>query len=51
VEKLLMFATGRESGFSDRDEIQRIVSESARHDYGLREMIHIVVASQIFQSK
>lgn len=49
--KLLTFATGREMGFSDRVEIERIVRESAAHDYGVRELIHLVVGSEIFQSK
>lgn len=51
VEKLLTFATGRELGFSDRKEIQGIVLESAKSDYGVRELIHLVAASEIFQSK
>lgn len=50
-EKLLTFGTGRELGFSDRPEIQRLVKEAAKSDYGVREMIHLAVASEIFQSK
>ncbi len=49
--KLLIFATGREMGFSDRVEIERIVRESAAHGYGVRDLIHLVVGSEIFQSK
>jgi hypothetical protein len=49
--KLLTFATGREMGFSDRVEIERIVSESAAHGHGVRDLIHLVVGSEIFQSK
>ena len=51
AEKLLMFATGRELGFSDREEIQRIASGSEESNYGVRELIHLVIASEIFQSK
>jgi hypothetical protein len=51
AKKLLTFATGRELGFSDRAEIERIVKESARTDYRVRDLIHLVVASRIFQSK
>lgn len=50
-EKLLTFATGRELGFSDRPEIQQLVNEAAKSDYGVREMIHLAIASEIFQSK
>lgn len=49
--KLLTFATGRELGFSDRPEIERIVQQSARSGYGLRDMLQLVVSSDIFRSK
>lgn len=49
--KLLTFATGREMGFSDRAEIARIVAQSAKQDYGVQDLIHLVIASRIFQEK
>lgn len=51
VKKLLTFATGREMGFSDRPEIDRLVRESARQGHGIRDLIHLVVTSEIFLSK
>ena len=51
TKKLLTFATGRELGFSDRAEVERIVKESARNGYRVQDLIHLVVASRIFQSK
>ena len=51
VRKLLTFATGRELGFSDRAEVERIVRQSARNGYRVRDLIHLVVDSRIFQSK
>jgi hypothetical protein len=51
AKKLLTFATGRELGFSDRAEVERMVKESARTGYRVRDLIHLVVASRIFQSK
>ncbi len=51
AKKLLTFATGRELGFSDRDELERIVKESARNGYRARDLIHLVIGSSIFQSK
>jgi hypothetical protein len=49
--KLLTFATGREMGFSDRSEIDRIVAESGKANHGVRDLIRHVVASEIFRSK
>ncbi|MEZ6122080.1 MAG: DUF1592 domain-containing protein [Planctomycetaceae bacterium] len=49
--KLLTFATGRDSGFSDRAEINRIVAESKAHNHGLRNLFHLVVNSKIFLHK
>lgn len=51
TENFLTFATGRELGFSDRPLIDEIVKQSSQHNYGVREMIHLAVASEIFQSK
>ncbi len=51
IRKLLPFATGRELGFSDRAEVERMVTESARNGHRVRDLIHLVVASSIFQSK
>ncbi len=51
ASKLLTFATGREMGFSDRDEIERIVAESKSQGYGIRDLIHLVVQSEIFRRK
>lgn len=51
VTKLLVFATGREMGFSDRDVIDRIVAQSAAKGYGVRDLIHLVVSSEIFRRK
>jgi hypothetical protein len=51
TEKLLTFGTGRELGFSDRNEVTRIASELSAKRGGLRDLIHLVVSSPIFQSK
>lgn len=49
--KLLTFATGREMGFSDRNEIERIVKASRSSDYGVRELVKHIVISTVFQKK
>ena len=51
LTKLLTFATGREMGFSDRPEINRILTVAAQDDYRVRDLIHLAVASQIFRNK
>jgi mono/diheme cytochrome c family protein len=51
TKKLLTFAMGRELGFSDRAVVERIVSESAKEGYGMRDLIHLVVESEVFRSK
>ena len=49
--KLLTFATGREIGFSDRSTIERIVQQSKRNNYGIRDIIREVVLSDAFRQK
>lgn len=51
VAKFLTFSTGREMGFSDRSEIEEIVSESRRKGHGVRDLIQLVVGSKLFQTK
>lgn len=51
AEKLLTFGSGRELGFSDRNEVTRIATTLNGSKGGLRDLIHLVVASPIFQSK
>ena len=49
AEKLLTFSSGRELGFSDREEVNRIVSQLKTG--GMRDLVELVVASPIFQTK
>lgn len=51
VTKLLIFATGRELGFSDRSDVLQIVRLSAEQNYGVRDILHLVVQSSIFRNK
>lgn len=51
LTKLLTFATGREMGFSDREEIDQMVQKSIEQNHGIRDMIHSVVESEIFRHK
>lgn len=51
IEKLLVFATGRPMGFSDRSEIDKILTTSKAKGHAMRDLIHAVVQSDIFRSK
>lgn len=51
IVKLLTFATGREMGFSDRSAIDQLVERSQQSGHGLRNMIELVAASEIFRRK
>ena len=51
TEKLFIYALGRRISFTDRDDIDEIVAVMPKHNYGLRELIQQVVASEPFQSK
>jgi hypothetical protein len=51
VRKLLTFATGREMGFSDRDEVRSIVEQSRSSDFGMRDLLVLCIQSRIFLEK
>ena len=49
--KLLIFGSGREMGFSDREEIERLVQQSAAQGYGIRDLLRLVITSDLFRTK
>ncbi|MEZ6039197.1 MAG: DUF1592 domain-containing protein [Planctomycetaceae bacterium] len=51
VTTFLTFSTGREMGFSDRAEIERITSSTASVNYGIRSLILASLDSSIFRRK
>ncbi|MCA9138383.1 MAG: DUF1592 domain-containing protein, partial [Planctomycetales bacterium] len=51
VVKLLTFATGREMGFSDRAEINRIVTAAGDNQFRAGDLVQSVIASEIFRTK
>ncbi len=46
---LLTYSLGRPPGFSDRPEVDRIVTAVEPNDFGLRSMIHEIVQSELFR--
>jgi hypothetical protein len=51
VEKLLIYSTGAEIQFADREVVEQIVSRLKTKQYGFRTLIHEVVASRVFLNK
>ena len=51
TEKILMYALGRELGFSDRPTVDAITSATIDKGYGLRTLVHQVIASTAFKEK
>ena len=51
TKKMLTYATGRHLEAVDRGEIDRITAELSKKEDRLRDLIHLVVQSEIFLSK
>ncbi|MFM8471803.1 MAG: DUF1592 domain-containing protein [Limisphaerales bacterium] len=50
-EKLVTYATGQPVGFGDHAAVDKILAEVKPTDYGLRSLVHAVVASELFRNK
>jgi mono/diheme cytochrome c family protein len=51
TEKLLVYATGADIEFADREEVERIVAALRGKNYGFRALVHEVVQSRVFLNK
>lgn len=51
VEKLITHLTGGTPQFADRRVIEQILTKTESTDYGLRDLVHEVIQSRIFQTK
>ncbi len=51
TKKLFVYALGRRLSFADRDDIDQIVSTMPTHNYGFRDLIQKIVASEAFHIK
>jgi hypothetical protein len=49
--QLLIYATGSEPRYADRRELDRIVAKSVEQGGGVRDLIHLLAQSQMFQHK
>lgn len=51
AEQLVVYATGAEIQFADRDVVDRLVNDLADNQYPVRSMIHGIVQSDLFRNK
>jgi hypothetical protein len=51
IAQLLVYSTGGEIQFADREELDRIVQETSGEDYRVRDILHMVVQSRLFRNK
>lgn len=51
TEKLVTYGTGHPVSFGDHAAVNKILAEAKRTDYGLRTLVHEVVASELFRNK
>ncbi len=50
AERLMIYATGRDTSFGDRDQLAAIVAATQKKGDGIRTLIHEVVESSLFQN-
>jgi hypothetical protein len=51
AEKLIVYSTGGEIQFADREVVEQIVDAVRNKHYGFRSLIHEVVQSRVFRNK
>jgi len=51
LNQLSVFATGAPVRFGDREQIDKMMQHLAPGHYAIRDMIHEIVQSDMFQSK
>ena len=51
VQKMIVYSTGGEIQFADREVVEQIVEKVRSNQYGFRTLVHEVVQSRVFLSK
>ena len=51
AEKILVYGSGAPIAFADRKSVEKIAEQVAEDNYGLRSIVHAVVASPVFLTK
>ena len=51
TQKLMIYATGADIQFADREVVEQIVAKIRAKNYGLRSLVHEIVQSRVFLNK
>jgi len=51
AQKLIIYATGADIQFADREVVEQLVAKSREKNYGFRSLVHDVVQSRVFLNK
>ena len=51
TQKLIIYATGADIQFADREVVEQIVATLRTKNYGLRTLVHEIVQSRVFLNK
>ena len=51
VQKLMIFGTGAEIQFADREVVEQIVDKARQSDFGIRTILHEIAGSRVFLNK
>ncbi len=51
TQKLMIYATGADIQFADREVVEQIVTNIRAKNYGLRSLVHEIVQSRVFLNK
>jgi hypothetical protein len=51
VRQLSVYATGAPVGFTDRPEIEAILTRAKAREFGVRTLIEELIQSELFQTK
>jgi mono/diheme cytochrome c family protein len=51
IQKLIVFSTGADIQFADREVVEQMVAKSRERNYGFRSLVHAVVESRVFLNK
>ena len=51
VRKVIIYSTGADIQFADREIVEQIVEKLRKQHYGFRTLVHEVVQSRVFTSR
>jgi len=51
ARQLIVYSTGAAVGYGDRAAVERILKRTERNHYGVRSLVHEIIASDLFLNK